>query len=148
MFFLKELPSDRMIEGYAEHMATDSVVPVREALYMMRHASLLVRQIEQYLGQEGLSQLRFLILIVIDREPERDWLLQKEIVERLDVSKPVLTRTVGALLAAGLLEGVPDDADGRATRLSLTVKAQEQLTRLLPGYYEVITRFMSEKCGH
>lgn len=115
---------------------------------MMRNASVLVRRIDQYFAANGLSQLRFLIMIVIDREIDRDWLTQAEIAEKLDVSKPVMTRTVQTLLKAGLLSVEADKEDRRIKRLSLTSDGQASLFDLLPGYFDTITSFMESPNTH
>lgn len=148
VFFLKDLPSRRMIEGYGDRFSPGSEASIEQALIMMRNASVLVRRIDLYFAANGLSQLRFLIMIVIDREIDRDWLTQAEIAEKLDVSKPVMTRTVQTLLKAGLLSVEADKEDRRIKRLSLTSDGQALLFDLLPGYFDTITSFMASPNAH
>ena len=145
MFFLKDLPSRQMIEGYSSTIRPGGEKEIAEALVMMRNASVLVRQIDQYFSRAKLSQLKFLIMIVIDREPDRMWLHQSEIADRLDVSKPVLARTVQALLEAGLLHLSRDERDKRWKRLSLSPDGARLLSELLPGYFDLITDFMRSR---
>ncbi len=142
MFFLKELPTKQMIEGYAQRYPIKNADVIDKALIMMRQASLLVRQIETYFSSYGISQLRFLILVVIDREPERDNLLVSEISDRIDVSRPVITRTLQSLTRNKLIVIKADNSDGRAKQVSLTGKGRELLQEILPGYYAVIDTFM------
>jgi len=144
MFFLKELPTKQMIQGYAKQHPMKSVDSVENALLMMRQASLLVRQLEAYFSNYDTSQLRFLILIVIDREPERDSLLVSEISERIDVSRPVMTRTVQNLVNEKLVIMETDSSDGRAKQVSLTGKGRKFLETILPGYFGVIGEFMED----
>ncbi|OIQ45270.1 MAG: MarR family transcriptional regulator, partial [Gammaproteobacteria bacterium MedPE] len=68
MFFLKELPTKAMLDKYTSDLTSNEQKSITEALSIMRQASLLVRNIETYFSIHDLSQLRFLILIVIDRE--------------------------------------------------------------------------------
>lgn len=133
-----------MIGGYTDDIGKGRQVDVRRALVMMRNASLLVRRVDRYFSQANPSQLKFLIMIVIDREPDRTWLYQTEIAEKLDVSKPVLTRTVHALEKAGLLELTPDPKDKRAKRVSLSAAGQTRFSQQLPGYFALITDFMRD----
>ncbi len=144
MFFLKELPTRQIIQGYADRYPIGNVDTVEKALLMMRQASLLVRQIETYFSSHGISQLRFLILVVIDREVERDSLLVSEISDRIDVSRPVMTRTLKNLTSAGLIEIKADQTDGRAKQVFLTAKGRILLEDILPGYYAVIDTFMTD----
>ena len=142
MFFLKDLPSRQMIEGYANTISEGGEEDIEKALVMMRNASILVRRIDQYFAGIGISQLKFLIMIVIDREIDRTWLYQSEIVEKLDVSKPVLTRTVQSLQKAGFVSISQDEHDKRSKRLSLSPEGAALLSDILPGYFEEITDFM------
>lgn len=144
MFFLKDLPTRDMISGYVDAAEIGDPAKVEDALIMMRRASILVRSIDTYFSSHGLSQLKFLILVVIDREPEKTSLRQSEILQRLDVSKPVLHRTVAAMVADNLLKQETDPDDQRASRLSLTPSGTAALASILPGYFKIITEFMDE----
>ena len=81
---------------------------------------------------------------MIDREPDTDSLRQSEINQRLDISKPVLNRTVTALLKEGLLKRRDDPEDSRAHLLALTDKGKTVLAAILPGYFETISDFMGK----
>ena len=144
MFFLKELPSSRMVEGYAELNPSLDVDAARNALRSMRQASLMVRQIEACLAEHGLSQLRFLVLIVIDREPDRDHLGVTEIANRLDVSKPVVTRTLSRLVADDMIRIETDPADARAKLVRLTAEGRAKLEAVLGPYFALLTRLGRE----
>ena len=143
MFFLKSLPTRTMLESYGARYPAMQVEAVEEALALLRRASLLMRELEAYFAGHHLSQTRFLTLIVIHREPGTAGLLPSEIAERLDVSRPVVTETIKALIAAGLLRSVPSDHDRRAKRLFLTGEGEAVLDALLPGYFALISRFMA-----
>lgn len=142
MFFLRALPDAATVEGYTGR--PDTAETVCAALSMMRRASLLIRRLEKYFARHGLSQLKFLILIVIDREPDRESLRLAEIAERIDVSKPVLHRTIKALTASGLLVAKTDETDRRAEQIFLTPEGRRMLAAILPGYFTEIETFMGE----
>lgn len=142
MFFLKELPTRRMLEGYARRYPSMNPAAVEEALTMLRRASLLLRELEAYFAGHGLSQVRFIILIVIDREPERNGLTVTEIAERLDVSKPVMTRCLQSLIEAKLIRLDGDPNDGRVRIARLTEAGAAKLEALLPGYFTLVDAFM------
>lgn len=141
MFFLKELPTREMIENYRHQFEEINVDNVERTLITLRNSSLLLRELEDYFAQHGLSQLKFLILIVIDRELERISLTSAEIAERIDVSKPVLSRTINKLLDDKLLVAQADDSDGRVKHLSLSKQGKNTLQTLLPDYYLLISRY-------
>ena len=134
-----------MIDGYVSASGVGDVDTVAQALSMMRKASQLERILDAYFSSHNLSQLKFHILIVIDREPETDSLRQSEINQRLDVSKPVLHRTVASLLDEGLLVRSDDTEDSRAHRLALTDAGKAMLAAILPGYFVTISDFMKKR---
>lgn len=142
MFFLKELPTQAMVEQYTQKETELNATTILDALTIMRRASLLVREIESYFTKFELSQLKFLIMIVIDREPSTSSLSPNEIAARLDVSKPVLTRALKTLVESELLSSTEDDIDKRVKRISLTKAGHELLQQLLPGYFKLITEMM------
>ncbi|WP_444908482.1 MarR family winged helix-turn-helix transcriptional regulator [Microbulbifer sp. TRSA005] len=144
MFFLKDLPSQQMIEGYAKRFTVKDPTAVQGALTMMRDASLLLRELESYFTEHGTSQLRFLVMIVIDREPQRDSLLASEIAERIDVSRPVMTRTLKSMVEDELIAMEADSSDGRAKCITLTKNGKKFLQKILPGYFKAISKFMEE----
>ena len=144
MFFLKSLPSTDMIRGFLDQHSGVSADNIQDALILMRRASVLVREIEQYFAKHGLSQLRYLILIVIAREPQRDSLRIHEIIDRVDVSKPVMTRTLAAMQKDGLITLSDDPDDGRGKVVTPTQTAADTLTTLLPGYFEILNTHMEE----
>ncbi|WP_444902362.1 MarR family winged helix-turn-helix transcriptional regulator [Microbulbifer sp. SSSA007] len=142
MFFLKELPSQQMVEGYAKQFSVNNPKAIQDALTIMRDASLLLRELESYFSDHGTSQLRFLIMIVIDREPERNSLLVSEIAERIDISRPVMTRTLKSMVEDRLITMKADSSDGRAKCVALTTDGKYFLQKILPGYFRMISNFM------
>lgn len=144
MFFLKELPSADMLASYARVYPQMNVEAVQSGLKLMRDASLLVRRIEAYFSRFGLSQLRFHILIVIDREEARDSLTMTEIIRRIDVSKPVMTRTVASLHGQGLIDILTDEKDKRVKHVFLSEAGKTKLRDVLPGYHALINDVMNE----
>jgi DNA-binding MarR family transcriptional regulator len=142
LFFLKELPTRQVLEAYQKNFPAMRIDTVESALRLLRKASLLLRILDAYFAKHNLSQLRFLILIVLDREIDRDGLMASEIAARLDVSRSVMTRTLKTLLDDELLDCDEHDADGRAKIIRLTLKGRLALHEVLPGYYREIEQFM------
>lgn len=144
MFFLKELPSRQMVDGYADRFANVEVDKVLNALQLMRSASLLIRELEAFFARHDLSQLRFLTMILIDREPERDCLAASEIADRLDVSRPVVTRTLQSLEKSGLVEISENATDARSRNVGLTSAGQNKLSEVLPDYFAILHHAMPD----
>ncbi len=142
MFFLKDLPSRQMLENYKKRFPEMSVDHVGAGLKLLRHASILLRRIETYFAGHKLSQTRFLILVVLDREGKGGGLLAKEIAGKLDISRPIVTNTLKSMKEMGLLTICPHADDGRAKWITLTEAGREKLGTVLPDYYSIIHNFM------
>ena len=142
MFFLKELPTRQMLNSYQKLFPDMKIDMVETALLLLRQASLLLRELDAYFAKHNLSQLRFFVLIVLDRELESSGLMPSEMAARIDVSRPVMTRTLQTLSDDGLLDFGEHGEDGRAKLIRLTAKGRRILHKVLPGYYRVIENFM------
>ncbi|MBU2711804.1 MarR family winged helix-turn-helix transcriptional regulator [Zooshikella harenae] len=142
MFFLKELPTQKILKQYAKQFPEMDLEKTEAALTMLRQASLLIRKLDAYFAEQGLSQTRFLILIVLDREPDLGQFTMKDIVSRLDVSKVVITNTLKALEKEGLVEVKDCIEDRRAKKIEITKKGCSKLKSILPGYYRLINNEM------
>ncbi|RQS59858.1 MarR family transcriptional regulator [Burkholderia sp. Bp8963] len=143
MFFLKELPSRELLESYHARFPAMNVDNVHAALHMLRRASLLMRELDNYFAENELSTLRYLILVVLDREKRPEGMKASELADRVDVSRPVMTRTLQSLVDDGMLAYTPCEEDARAKLVSLTRVGRSRLNRVLPGYYRLIDQFMS-----
>lgn len=144
MFFLKDLPTQDMLQGYNARFPAMEAETVEAALKLLRRASLLLRELEAYFARHGLSQTRFLILVLLDRDPAVEGLSATEISEKLDISKPIVTNTLKALAGDGLLKTAANKEDRRARWITLTAKGRKRLHALLPGYFKVIQDFMAQ----
>lgn len=147
MFFLRKLPTSEMTERYAQRYSGMDPATLVEALELMRKASLLLRELEHLFSAADLSQTRFLILMLLDREPDTQRLAglrHADLSEELDVSKPVISKALKSLESAGLVTIGASPDDGRAKKISITRYGREKLNQLLPSYYSTINTFMAE----
>lgn len=144
MFFLKELPTLETLERYHERFPAMRPEVIEEALHIMKKGSLLIRSLDDYFTRNDFSQLRYLILVVIDRQKDRDEMTVTELVANLDVSKPVMTRTLKGLAEDGYIDIAVHDKDRRVKLVRLTKAARDKLAAILPGYYETIQEAMKQ----
>lgn len=114
----------------------------RKALHMLQTASYLMRDLEKLFASHGLSQTRFLILIVLEREGGA--LTGAQVRELIDISRPVLTRTLQGLKREGFVAIDPSQEDARAHDVRLTAEGAKKLAEVLPEYFALIRNFMSD----
>ncbi|MGH1351009.1 MAG: MarR family winged helix-turn-helix transcriptional regulator [Methyloligellaceae bacterium] len=142
MFFLKDLPTREMLNAYGDVYPDMKPDAVEKALILLRHASLLMRDLEKYFAKHSLSQTRFIILILLDRQPDQDGLTAIDLVSKMDISKTVISKTVHSLEKEGLIKISEHKHDARSKWLRLTVSGKKVLSDVLPGYYKIINDFM------
>ncbi len=138
MFFLKELPTRQMLDRYSERFTEMDIEKTNNALVLLRTASVLMRQLDRYFEQFDLSQSKVLIMIMLDREPGKPTLTMKELSDRLDISQPVLTRTLSALVKKNYVQTTASDKDGRQKLNRLTGRGRKKLYAIIPGYHEIL----------
>ena len=136
MFFLKFLPMQAMIQNYREHYPEGAEPQIAGKLQLLREASVLLRQLDEYFRERDFSFTRFLICVILDQA--KDGLTHTGIVDRIDVSAPVVSRSLKALVDDGMVEPVNDPENTRVKLQTLTEKGRARLEELLPGYYEML----------
>mgnify|MGYP001191920330 CR=1 FL=1 len=140
MFFLKYLPTQSLILNYQEHFPDGAEPKIASRLEMLREASLLLRDLEDFFRAHDFSLTRFLICVILDRADEQGGLQHSEIVERIDVSSPVISRSLKSLIDEGFVS-VESETEGRRTKRNrLTDAGKARLQSLMPGYYEILLK--------
>jgi DNA-binding MarR family transcriptional regulator len=107
-------------------MATTIATPVETAARLRLVIVRMARRLRQEAGGD-LSPSSMAALATIER---RGPLAPSELAELERVKRPTITRVVGLLEEAGLVERTGDPADGRAFLVSITRKGSELLRRI------------------
>jgi DNA-binding MarR family transcriptional regulator len=147
MFFLEELPDTRMLKGFAERFPEMEIDATAACLRLLRVASRLIRNLEAHFSHHGLSQARFLVLVVLERTAEKH-LMPVEIAKQMGISKKNTARLLNFMEDDKLIRRTSHDTDGRASVVTMTPKGRNLLHKALPGYYRVLsaaTRPLSAK---
>ena len=130
-------------------MADDPVVAAWRGL-LVAH-SRLVPAVEGDLRAAGQVPLPWYdVLLELNAAPGRK-LRMSELGQRAVLSRTRVSRVVDELVAAGLTERQPDEADGRSSFAVLTAAGQQALRKAWPVYREAIhqhlgARLTSEQC--
>ena len=130
MFFLKDLPTRDMIERYAATHAAGRAGDIQRTLNLMGAVSRLIRTLDAFFAAHDFSQLKFMILMVIDRELETDSLTFTQIASKMD---------------AGFLSQRADKQDGRVHHLSISPDGRSKLETLWPEYFTLLTDRAAEE---
>jgi DNA-binding MarR family transcriptional regulator len=146
MFFLEELPSTQVLKGFASRFPEMEIDSTTACLKLLWFASHLTRELELHFAQHGLSQARFLVLIILERT-ESKRLMPVEIARQLGISKKNTARVLSFMEEDGLVTRTSHESDGRASIVGITSKGSKTLAQAMPGYYRVLNRVMKKLNG-
>jgi DNA-binding MarR family transcriptional regulator len=143
MFFLEELPSTQILKGFADRFPEMEIDSTTACLKLLWFASHLTRDLELHFTQHGLSQARFLVLIILERTQSKR-LMPVEIARQLGISKKNTARVLSFMEDDGLATRTSHESDGRASIVAITPKGSKTLAQAMPGYYRALNRAMKK----
>ena len=139
MFFLKDLPTDSSLRDLVERYPYMNPSALKTLAELMRTGSDLMAAFEGFLKGAGLSQGRFLTLIVMNRTPY-DAVNPSTLAEKMGVTKATMTGLLDGLQKEGLIERQVSPEDRRRVGVRLTDKGRRTLENILPDYYRYFAR--------
>jgi DNA-binding MarR family transcriptional regulator len=134
MFFLKDLPTDRNLREFTARYPNMNPSALKTCANLMRTGSDLLAAFEAFLSRSGLSQGRFLTLIVMNRTPS-EAINPSNLAGKLGVTRATMTGLLGGLRKEGLIERQIHPEDRRKVGVSLTAHGRRVLDNILPDYY-------------
>lgn len=141
MFYLRDLPDDETLQEFAGRYPDMDPSAVKACLHLLRYGSDLLAAFEIMLSRHGLSQGRFLALIVMYRTPEEP-ISPSQLAAKVGVTRATMTGLVDGLEKEGLVERQESAEDRRKIGIRLTDKGGKVLERMLPDYYRRIAKLM------
>ncbi|MEW6351186.1 MAG: MarR family transcriptional regulator [Thermodesulfobacteriota bacterium] len=142
VFYLRDLPDDKTLHEFAERYQGMDPSAVKACIVLARTASDLLTAFETMLSKHGLSQGRFLTLIVMNRRPDES-ITPSELAEKVGVTRATMTGLLDGLHGDVLIERELDHRDRRRVRVRLTRRGREALERVLPDYYRRTSQLMA-----
>ena len=134
MFFLKDLPTDMPLREFSQRFPNMNPSALKICAELMRTGSGLLATFDTVLGKYGLSQGRFLVLIVMNRTPDKEN-NPSSMAEKLGVKRATMTGLLDGLGKDNLIERVSDARDRRKIGIRLTANGRQLLDEMLPDYY-------------
>lgn len=141
MFYLRDLPNDQTLNEFAGRYPDMDPSAVKACLHLLRRGSDLLAAFEIMLSRHGLSQGRFLALIVMYRTPE-ETISPSQLAAKVGVARATMTGLLDGLEKEELVERQASAEDRRKIGVRLTGKACEVLEGMLPDYYCRIAKLM------
>lgn len=139
--YLMELPTDENLESLAQRYPHMDVRAFKACVTLVRSGIDLLIAFENFLERFKLSQGRFLVLTIMNREPEQAF-TPTQLAEKLNVSRATMTGLLDGLEAAGLVERSIHTQDRRKMRVRMTPQGERTMDEILPEYYRSIAMVM------
>ena len=143
MFLLKELPDQKAMEEFSKCYSDMDISTTAACLRIFKVASVLLRELEKHFLLHGLSQARFLALIVLEREPAKQQ-MPVEIAFKMGTSKKNTARLLELMKEDGLISIYDHESDGRASIVKINAKGTKALSKAMPGYYKIMNKAMQD----
>jgi DNA-binding MarR family transcriptional regulator len=120
--------------------------PAAWAALLRVHASVVPLLDEQLRDRCGLPLTWYDVLLVLRRAPAGR-LTMGELGRAAVVSRSRVSRVVTEMVAAGLVERLPNEEDGRSQLASITTSGRDRLRRAAPVYLAGIEREFTRHLG-
>ena len=142
MFYLLDQPTEEEFENLAQRYREMDPISVKTAVTLLKTGSDVLTGFEKMLKRYGLSKGRFLILIVMNRQPDLS-MAPSVLAQKIGVTRATMTGLIDGLVKDGLIRRYAHKTDRRRQNLKLTSEGKTILENLLPGYWTRIDNLMS-----
>lgn len=139
MLALRDLPQREHLLNLQREFPQLDVSRMEAYLALLKKATDMVKQIDGYLLEHDLQQNRFMLLVVLYRDPGKT-LAATELAASIGVKPPTLTGLLEGLVKKKWVRRQRDPGDRRTIRVAITEAGQAYLRSVLPGYYELINK--------
>lgn len=115
---------------------------VSATLALLRVSQEVVEGLGAQYERHGISQGRFLVLMILDKYPDQA-LLPSDLAEKIGVTRATITGLVDGLEKDQFVARQPHPGDRRALTVVLTPRGRVFLDNMLPNHYRRIAGLMA-----
>ena len=115
-------------------------------LHLIKTTDDVWRVMDKHLADFGISQGRFLVMMLLIEKPDVDYpcpTSPAEIADMASVSRATVTGLLDNLEKDGLISREPDLNDRRATNVKLTPDGYAFMEKILPTHFRILNDLMS-----
>ncbi len=141
MFYLLDQPTEEEFQNLAHRYKGMKPSSVKAAVTLLKTGSDVLTGFEKMLKNYGLSQGRFLVLIVMNRQPDK-LTTPSILAEKIGVTRATMTGLIEGLVKDDFIKRYSHSNDRRKQNLKLTDKGVTILENLLPDYWSRIYNLM------
>ena len=143
MFLLRDLPKYESIRQQSERYPQIDPRAVEAFLVLWRTATDTLSAFECFLGKHGMSQGKFTVLMILNRNPDQG-VNPSELADRAGVTRATMTGLLEGLEREKLISRQGDRVDRRRAVVRLTPAARTMLDGLLPEYFNQLHHLMAD----
>jgi DNA-binding MarR family transcriptional regulator len=143
MFYLRDLPRYEALRERVTRYPSVDPRAVEAFLVLMRVSSDTLAGVEAWLSQHGMSQGKFTLLMILNRDPKTG-MLPSELAERSGVTRATITGLLDGLERENLVRRENHAHDRRKAVVRLTPEGQKLLDGIVAGYYEQLAQLMKD----
>ena len=143
MFLLRDLPKYECIRHLSERYPEIDPRAVEAFLVLWRTATDTLGTLESCLQQHGMSQGKFTVLMILNRNPDQG-VNPSELADRAGVTRATMTGLLDGLEREKMISRQGDRIDRRRAVVRLTTQARQFLDGMLPGYYTRLHELMAD----
>jgi DNA-binding MarR family transcriptional regulator len=141
MFYLRDLPKYEALRQRAARYPEIDPRAFEAFLVLMRVGSDLLDGLEAYLNSKGMSQGKFSILMLLNRDPDMG-ISPSDLADRSGVTRATVTGLLDGLSREKLVSREDDTGDRRKAVVRLTSRGRKMLDTILPEYYRQVAELM------
>jgi len=142
MLLLKDLPTIKSLEKFAERYPDADTHAIADFANLLRACSDISDALDKLLGQHGLLQGRWWILVLLMRQDDLTS-SPSELAEKVGVTKATMTGFIDNLEREGLITRFIDSVDRRKYLIKLTPAGQQKLDDVMPDYHKKVHALMT-----
>ncbi|HEX5539666.1 MAG TPA: MarR family transcriptional regulator [Methylophilaceae bacterium] len=134
MLQLRDLPSNEVLDKFAQRYPQADVSAIATFLHLLRVATDFSMALDDCLSRHGLLQGRWWVLILLMREDTKIS-LPSVLAEKAGVSRATMTGLLDGLERDHLVQRIFDPTDRRCVSIKLTAAGEAKLDAVMPDYY-------------
>jgi DNA-binding MarR family transcriptional regulator len=143
MFYLRDLPKYEALRQRAARYPDIDPRAFEAFLVLLRVGSDVLDALEAYLASRGMSQGKFTILMLLNRDPDVG-VSPSELAERSGVTRATITGLLDGLSREKLVSREDDTGDRRKAVVRLTARGRKVIDGIVPDYYRHVSQLMGD----
>ena len=146
MLLPRDLPNPEQIASMERRYGCVDGGACETVITLLQTTNDVITAFSTYLGTHEMSQGRFIVLMILNRDPSRLH-MPSQLAELCGVTKATMTGLVDGLENEGLVVRHPSPDDRRVTLVGLSPKGIELLDRILPSHFARVAALLSDLDG-